>query len=90
MDIFQEKLQKFSLHATKIFFDKIVSFFGSHPPSAVATGAQGGCAPLTTACAPPFWFTQITIFGTSRNCKTTTMMAKGVIMFKHNSPLKFS
>ena len=53
-------------------------------------GGQGGRAPLTTACAPPFWCTQITVFGTPRNCKTTTMMVKGVIMFKHDSPLKFS
>ena len=54
---------------------------------------RGGRAPLTTACTPPFWFTQITVFETSRNCKTTTMMVKGVISslkFKHNFSLKFS
>ena len=51
---------------------------------------RGPCPPLTTACAPPFWCTQITVFGTPRNCKTTTMMVKGVITFKHDSPLKFS
>ena len=39
--------------------------------SAVATGGHGGLASLTTACAPPFWFTQKTVFGTSRNDKTT-------------------
>ena len=61
--------------------------------SAVASGgggARGAVPPLTTACAPPFWFTQIAVFGTSRNGKTTTMMVEGVITFKHNSPLKFS
>ena len=44
----------------------------------------------TTACALPFWFSLIAGFGTSRNCKTAAMMVKGVITFKHNSPLKFS
>ena len=40
--------------------------------SSVATrGARGPCHPLTTACAPPFWFNQNTVFGTSRNGKTT-------------------
>ena len=52
-------------------------------------GGQGGRAPLTTACAPLlFWFTQITVFETSRNRKTTTMMVKGATAFKHNFPLK--
>ena len=60
-------------------------------PSAVATGGPGEAVPpLTTACVPPFWFIQITVFETSHNGKTTTMMVKGVITFKHNSPLKFS
>ena len=57
--------------------------------SAVATGGQRGRAPLTIACALPFWFIQITVFGTSRYCNTTTMIELGVITFKHNSPLKF-
>ena len=41
--------------------------------SAVATGEEGswGRAHLTATCAPPFWFTQIIVFGTSRNDKTT-------------------
>ena len=48
-------------------------------------------SPLTTVGAPPFWFTQITVFGTLLNGKTTTtMMVKGVTAFKHNFPLKFS
>ena len=36
-------------------------------------GGQEGSAspPLTVACASPFWFTQNTVFGTSRNDKTT-------------------
>ena len=33
--------------------------------------AGGDRVPLTAACAPPFWFTKNTIFGTSRNDKTT-------------------
>ena len=60
--------------------------------SAIATGRGGGGGnvpppPLTTACAPQFWFTQITLFGTPRNCKTVKMMVKGVIAFEHISPL---
>ena len=45
-----------------------------HATSAVATGCPGGGspAPLTVAWAPPFWFTQDTVFGTSRNDKTTS------------------
>ena len=32
-----------------------------------------GAVPLqTTACAPPFWFIQNTVFGASRNGKTTS------------------
>ena len=34
-------------------------------------GGQAGRAPLTTACASPFWFTQNTLFGASRKGKTT-------------------
>ena len=41
-------------------------------PSAVATGGQMAVLLRTTVCALPFWLTQITVFGTSRNCKTTT------------------
>ena len=40
--------------------------------SAVATGgARGAVPPLTAACAFPFWFTQNTTFGTSRNDNAT-------------------
>ena len=60
------------------------------PPSAVATEGPKGRAPLPNACAPSFWLTQINVFGTTRNCKTTTMMTKGAITLKHNPPLKFS
>ena len=59
-------------------------------PSAVATGGPGDRASLTVACAPPFRFTQITVFGTSLNDKTTHNDKKGMITFKHNSPLTFS
>ena len=38
--------------------------------SAIATGGPGGGAPLTAACASPFWFTQNTVLETSRNDKT--------------------
>ena len=34
--------------------------------SAVATGRQGALPPLTATCAPLFWFTQTTLFETSR------------------------
>ena len=35
--------------------------------SAVATGEPGELAPITAACASPFWLTKNTFFGTSRN-----------------------
>ena len=53
-------------------------------------GGGGGVPPLTTACVPPFWFTQITVFGISRNARQQTMMEKGIITFKPDSPLTFS
>ena len=52
-------------------------------------GARGPCPPNDCMCLP-YWFTQITVFGTPRNCRTTAMIVKGVITFKHNPPLKFS
>ena len=36
-----------------------------------ATEDQGAVPPLTVVCAPPFWFTQKTVFGTSRYDKIT-------------------
>ena len=34
-------------------------------------GTRGPCPPQTTACVPPFWFNRKTVFGTSRNGRTT-------------------
>ena len=39
--------------------------------SAVTTGGQGCRAPPDGCLCPPFWFTNNTVFGTSRNDKTT-------------------
>ena len=46
--------------------------------SAVATGESGRAVPLppNDCLRPLFWFTQIIVFGTSRSCKTTTMILK--------------
>ena len=49
--------------------------------SAVATGGGGGgqegAEPsLTVAGTRPFWFTQSTVFGTSRNDKTSNLVGK--------------
>ena len=41
-----------------------------------------------TVCAPPFWCTQITVFVTPRNRKTTTMMVKGVYNYSQTSVLE--
>ena len=59
------------------------------PVPSLRGGGAGEAFPLTTAYPPLFLFTQITVFGTSRNCKTTTMTLKGFITFKHNSPISF-
>ena len=61
------------------------------PTSAVAKGGKGGRTPYRPLL-PPFWLTKNTAFETSRNDKTTdsqTMTEKGIITFKHNSPLMF-
>ena len=55
--------------------------------SAVAKG--GGRAPLTTASAPLHLVYSNYYFQNITQLQDKTMMVKGV-MFKHNSPLKFS
>ena len=42
-------------------------------------GGRGSRSPPNNCLCPQFWFTQIIVFGTSRNCKTTTMVVKGVM-----------
>ena len=51
-------------------------------------GGARGTLPPNGCLRPPFWFTQNIVFGTSRNDKT--MMERGLITFKHNSPMTFS
>ena len=46
--------------------------------------------PLTTACVPPFWFTQNTFLEHHVTTRQQTIMEKGSIKFKHYSRLKFS
>ena len=59
--------------------------------SAVATGGLGGRAPPNDCLCPPFWFTQDTVFGTSRIDKTTCNDGKrNNFVIKGNFPLTFS
>ena len=44
-----------------------------------------GRAPLTTACAPSFRFTQNTFLEHQVTTKQQATMEKGIITFKHNS-----
>ena len=54
-------------------------------------GGPGGHVSPNECLGPPFWFTQNTVFGTSSNDKTTDNDGKkGIITFKHYSPLTFS
>ena len=46
--------------------------------------------PLTTSCAPPFWFTQNACSEYYVTTRQHAIMEKEMISFKHNSFLKFS
>ena len=52
-------------------------------------GAKGAVFSLTTACAPHFILFR-TVFGASRNDKTTNKNGTRKITLNHNSSLKFS
>ena len=51
-------------------------------------GGRGAVPPLTTACAPPFWFTQNTFFEHHVTMRQQTIMGKRIITFKH-MPLSY-
>ena len=53
-------------------------------------GGQRGRAPLTTACAPPFRFTQNTFLEHHVAIRQQAIMEKEIITFKLYSRLKFS
>ena len=53
-------------------------------------GARGAVPPLTTACAPPFWFIQNAFSEHRVTTRQQAIMEKGIIIFKHDSRLKFS
>ena len=59
-------------------------------PSAVASGRPGGRAPLTTAYAPLFRFTQNTFLEHHVTTRQQAIMGNEIITFEHNSHLKFS
>ena len=53
-------------------------------------GSQGGCAPLTDACAPYLGLLKILFLEHYSVTRQHTMMEKAISTFKHNSPLTFS
>ena len=57
---------------------------------AITTRGQGGRAPLTTACAPPFRLTENAFLKHHVTTRQQAVMEKGIIAFKDNSCLKFS
>ena len=64
--------------------------FLSRVNSAVVTGGPGGRAPLTTACASPFRFTQNTFLKHHVTTRQQIIMEQRIITLKDNSRLKFS
>ena len=53
-------------------------------------GGPGGPCPLTTACAPPFRFTQNAFLGHQVATRQQAIMEKEIMTFKVYSRLKFS
>ena len=51
---------------------------------------QGRRPPLTTACASPVWFIQNAVLEHRVTTRQQAIMEKGIIIFKHDSRLKFS
>ena len=51
---------------------------------------QGRRPPLATACAPPFRFIQNAFLEHHVTTRQQAIMEKGIIIFEHNSRLKFS
>ena len=66
----------------------IIFCTGSQCVATVRPGAPS--PPLTTACAPPFWFIQDAFLEHRITTKQQAIMEKGIIIFKHDSRLKFS
>ena len=58
--------------------------------SAVATVGPGAPSPLTTACAPPFWFIRNAFLEHRVTTRQQAIMEKGIIIFKRDFRLKFS
>ena len=57
---------------------------------AVATGGPGGTVPpLTAACTPYLGLLKILLLEHYSMARQHTMLEKGIITFKHNSPLTF-
>ena len=68
----------------------VVSFFVLVANAVSAVGPRCAVPPLTTACAPPFWFTQNAFLEHHVTTRQQVIMEKGMIIFKHNFRLKFS
>ena len=79
------RLREFTKLPTGLSFFVVVA-------SAVATMRPGApVPPRTTACAlPPFWFIQNAFLDHRVTTRQQAIMEKGIIIFKHDSRLKFS
>ena len=53
-------------------------------------GGRGACPPFTASCSPQFGLFKILFLEHQVTTRQQTMMEKGIITFKHNSPWTFS
>ena len=75
-----------NVHVSKLRFTK-----AQVRSSAIVTGEpKGAVPPLTTACAPPFRFTQNRFLEHHVTTRQQTIMEKGLMTFEHISRLKLS
>ena len=78
------RLREFTKLPTGLSFFVVVA-------SAVATMRPGAPSPTNDClCPPPFWFNQNAFLDHRVTTRQQAIMEKGIIIFKHDSRLKFS
>ena len=77
------RLARRYLGAKESFLETVQSLWGGE-------GGQGGRAPLTVACVAHFGSLKILFVEHHATTRLQPMKEKGISLFKHNYPLKFS
>ena len=77
------RLREFTKLPTGLSFFVVVA-------SAVATMRPGAPSPTNDCLCPPFWFIQNAFLDHRVTTRQQAIMEKGIIIFKHDSRLKFS